>query len=105
MMNTIIDQSLGAIEKALRWASNVPEAEQLQFKKELIDIRRELRKVKYAMEEHCSTAAFGESQMGKSYLVSAMLSKPGEAFCVTDSGTGEKYNFINEINPSAPNVL
>lgn len=47
-MNTIIDQNLGAIEKALRWASNVPEAEQLQFKKELIDIRRELKKVKYA---------------------------------------------------------
>lgn len=103
-MNTIIDQNLSAIEKALRWAPNVPEAEQLQFKKELIDIRRELRKVKYAMEEHCSTAAFGESQMGKSYLVSAMLSKPGEAFCVTDSGTGERYNFINEINPSAPNA-
>ena len=79
-MNTIIDQNLSAIEKALRWAPNVPEAEQLQFKKELIDIRRELRKVKYAMEEHCSTAAFGESQMGKSYLVSAMLSKPEKLF-------------------------
>ena len=51
-MNTIVDQNLAAIEKALRWVSNVPEAEQLQFKKELIDIRRELRKVKYAMEEH-----------------------------------------------------
>ena len=38
-MNTIIDQNLAAIEKALRWATNVPEAEQLQFKKELIDIK------------------------------------------------------------------
>ena len=103
-MNTIIDKNLSAIEKALLWTSHVPEAEQLQYKQQLINIRRELKKVKYAMEEHCSTAAFGESQMGKSYLVSAMLSKPGEAFCVTDSGSGERYNFINEINPSAPNA-
>ena len=101
-MKTIIEQQLQAIEKALRWAPNVPEAEQLQFRQDLINIRRELNKVRYAVEEHCSTAAFGESQMGKSYLISAMLSKPGEAFCVTDTSTGTKYNFINEINPSAP---
>lgn len=101
-MKTIIDKQLQAIEKALRWSSNVPEAEQLQFRQDLINIRRELNKVRYAVEEHCSTAAFGESQMGKSYLISAMLSKPGEAFCVTDTSTGTKYNFINEINPSAP---
>lgn len=103
-MKTIIDNNLSAIEKALKWVSHIPEAEQFQYKQELINIRRELNKIKYAVEEHCSTAAFGESQMGKSYLVSAMLSKPGEAFCVTDSASGEKYNFINEINPSAPNA-
>lgn len=101
-MKTYIDKQLLAIEKALRWATNVPEAEQLQFRQDLINIRRELNKIRYAVEEHCSTAAFGESQMGKSYLISAMLSKPGEAFCVTDTSTGTKYNFINEINPSAP---
>lgn len=103
-MNTIIDKNLQAIEQALNWVANVPEAEQLQYKQDLINIRRELNKIKFAVEEQCSTAAFGESQMGKSYLVSAMLSKPGEAFCVTDSSTGERYNFINEINPSAPNA-
>lgn len=101
-MKAIIDKQLQAIEKALHWSLNVPEAERFQFRQNLINIRRELNKVRYAVEEHCSTAAFGESQMGKSYLISAMLSKPGEAFCVTDTSTGTKYNFINEINPSAP---
>lgn len=96
-MNTIIDKNLQAIEQALNWVANVPEAEQLQYKQDLINIRRELNKIKFAVEEQCSTAAFGESQMGKSYLVSAMLSKPGEAFCVTDSSTGERYNFIREV--------
>ena len=49
-MNTIIDQNLSAIEKALRWAPNVPEAEQLQFKKELIDIRRGKPPVTHVIE-------------------------------------------------------
>ena len=31
-MKTIIDKQLQAIEKALHWSSNVPEAEQLQFR-------------------------------------------------------------------------
>lgn len=101
-MKTMIDKRLQVIGKALDWSPNVPEAERLQFRQQLINIRRGLNKVRYAVEEHCSAAAFGESQMGKSYLVSAMLSKPGEAFCVTDTSTGAKYNFINEINPSAP---
>ena len=101
-MKTQIDKQLKAIDKALRWMPNVPEAEQMQYRQDLINIRRELNKVRYAVEEHCSTAAFGESQMGKSYLISAMLSKPGEAFCVTDASTGTQYNFINDINPSAP---
>ena len=39
-MKTIIDKQLQAIEKALRWSSNVPEAEQLQFRQDLINIRR-----------------------------------------------------------------
>ena len=54
-MKTIIDKQLQAIEKALRWSSNVPEAEQLQFRQDLINIRRELNKVRYAVEEHCSS--------------------------------------------------
>lgn len=101
-MKQIIEKQLSAIDKALLWSPNVPEAERLSYKQELINIRRELNKVRYAVEEHCSAAAFGESQMGKSYLISAMLSKPGEAFCVTDTASGRQYNFISEVNPSAP---
>ena len=41
-MNTVIDKKLQAIEKALNWTANVPEAEQLLYKQELINIRREL---------------------------------------------------------------
>jgi hypothetical protein len=39
--------------------------------------------------------------MGKSYLVSAMLSTPNHPFAVTDGR--KEYNFIRDINPSSPN--
>jgi len=100
-MNTIdINNKLETIEAALQWEKNVPESERLNYRQKLINIRRELKKIKYAVEEKPSAAAFGESQMGKSYLVSAMLSTPNSPFCVTDGNTS--YNFIDEINPSLP---
>ena len=73
----------------------------MPFQKELVKLRREYKKTGFAIEERPSVAAFGESQMGKSYLVSAMLSSPNSPFSVTD---GERsFHFIDEINPSAPN--
>lgn len=100
-MKTKITNLLNTVEKAFEWKQNVPELEQLDYTKKLIDIRRNLKKILFAISEQCSTAAFGESQMGKSYLVSAILSSPSSPFVVTD-GTNS-YNFISEINPSAPN--
>lgn len=96
-----IDKQLAYIGQAMDWTKNVPVSEQLEYRKKLINIRRELKKIRYAVSEPCSTAAFGESQMGKSYLVSAMLSTPSHPFSVTDGK--EQYDFISEINPSRPN--
>lgn len=96
-----INHQLEVIEKAFEWIDNVPTAEQLDFKKKLINIRRELKRIHYAVSEPCSTAAFGESQMGKSYLISAMLSTPSHPFSVTDGQNS--FDFINDINPSMPN--
>lgn len=100
-MKDIISRKLQATDLAIAWGKNIPEAERLSYKKSLIDIRRELKRIQYAVSERCSTAAFGESQMGKSYLVSAILSTPETPFSVTDGENA--YNFISEINPSAPN--
>ncbi len=100
-LTTNIHRQLNAIQKAFRWAKNLPAVEQLEYKKKLINLRRELNKILYAVSEQCSTAAFGESQMGKSYLVSAMLSTPSHPFAVTDGLN--HYDFISEINPSAAN--
>lgn len=101
MDTSTIDKQLSVVEHTFSWTEHVPASEQLEFKKKLINIRRELKKIKYAVSEPCSTAAFGESQMGKSYLISAMLSTPSCPFSVTD-GTN-RFDFISEINPSRPN--
>lgn len=101
-MQTIdITKKLDIIKSALEWEQNVPQSERLSYRQRLINIRRELKKIQYAVAERPSVAAFGESQMGKSYLVSALMSTPSKPFCVTDGSNS--YNFIDEINPSSPN--
>lgn len=96
-----LNHYLQVVEKAISWKNNVPESERANYVNELVNIRRAFKKIKFADDERCSTAAFGESQMGKSYLVSALMSDPGKPFTVTDGR--RSYNFIDEINPSNPN--
>ena len=101
-MNNTIDQTLRIVEQALSWKAHVPENENFEYVRQLVDLRRNVMKIKNAYQQGCSAAAFGESQKGKSYLVSAMMSEPGRAFEVTDGS--ESYNFIDKINPSVPNA-
>ena len=100
-MKSKIDNAIAVINAARAWEVNVDENKRYSWRKKLIHTQRQLVDIRYALEENRSIAAFGESQMGKSYLVSAILSEPGVPFCV--SGGEKRYNFIDEINPSAPN--
>ncbi|MCL1969816.1 MAG: putative virulence factor, partial [Bacteroidetes bacterium] len=45
-----------------------------------------------------AAAMYGESQMGKSYLVGGLLSESKKPFTVID-GEGNNFDFINKINP------
>jgi len=96
-----VEQTIDSLKKAIDWEINVDESKRYTYHRNLIDLQRELENISFALSENCSIAAFGESQMGKSYLVSAMLSEPGTPFMVRNSS--DYYNFIDEINPSAPN--
>lgn len=102
MDNTFqFDSRNKTLSEAMQWISHVPASEQHIYHERLVNARRNYNKIRFAVEERPSVAAFGESQMGKSYLVSALLSQPDVPFCVTNGG--ETYNFINDINPSSPN--
>lgn len=65
------------------------------------DWRRRLKRIYAALEEKCSVAAYGESQVGKSYLMSSLLSSPNSPFVITNGG--KAYSFIDDINPSGGN--
>lgn len=65
--------------------------------------RRQLRRIASALENNCAAAAYGESQVGKSYLMSSLLSSSANELHV-DDGRGGKLSFINELNPSGGNT-
>lgn len=94
-----IDKHLALIDCSIAWAK--------EFGKNSFPVgvfkeyRRKLRKIRSALEENCSAAAYGESQVGKSYLMSCLLSSSDSPFVIQNGG--RVYSFIYELNPSGGN--
>lgn len=65
---------------------------------DLLKERRRLKVLKKSAEGKCCAAAYGISQVGKSYLMSSLLSAPNSSFNICIGG--ENYDFITKINPS-----
>lgn len=109
MANTIgiavLDKQLQAVDEFIKWLEKQPEADKLTGFKQAINIRREWKRQRYALSLQPAIAAFGESQKGKSYMISSLLSNPGEdkKFKIRD-GEGKLYDFIEEINPKTTNT-
>ena len=100
MVNKITKQ-LGLIEEALNWISQTKSmsgAKGSQARKNLVDYRRKLKRKLSILDSNPAVAIFGESQQGKSYLVSSLLSLHAKPFTIED-GNNKSYDFINEINP------
>lgn len=100
-MENKINKQLSIIERAISW---VTETESMQGAKgetaysKLVNFRRSLNKKKYALEGNPAAALYGESQVGKSYLISSLLSEEGSSLNI-EAENNIKYNFIEEINP------
>ncbi len=94
-----IKQHIDLIDQSIAWAKS--------FDKDAFPIgtfkeyRRKLRRIYSALEEKCSAAAYGESQVGKSYLMSSLLSSPNSPFVISNGDRA--YSFIDELNPSGGN--
>ena len=100
-MEKNINTQLNIIEKAIKWVKETDSmngAKGESAYRNLVNYRRKLNKKKYALEENPAAAIYGASQMGKSYLVSNLLSEKGAPFTVID-GEGKSYVFLDEINP------
>ena len=96
-----IEQQIGLINDSIAWAEKFyPSATYIDdFKVK----RRQLKKIHFALEENCSAAAYGESQVGKSYLMSSLLSTAKDQLRISD-GKGGEYSFIDDMNPSGGNT-
>ena len=98
-MTRDIVTNLDIIRQSVNWADKYGKD---AFPKEVFkNYRRQLRKISEALSENCSAAAYGESQVGKSYLMSSLLSAPNAPFVIENNGV--RYSFIDQINPSGGN--
>lgn len=98
-----IEQQIKALNEGIEWGKTFikEDSEGQEFHRRLVNIRREMSKIQYALSERCAAATFGESQMGKSYLANAMFSDPSTPFSVCNGG--KNYVFKKDINPSEEN--
>jgi hypothetical protein len=98
MVENILKQ-LEILEKSNVWIKNSLDGEkQKNAYRNLVNCRRKLNKKKFALEGNPAAALYGESQVGKSYLISSLLTENGKPFGIKNEN-GKYHNFIEEINP------
>jgi hypothetical protein len=98
-MGTNIQKQLEIIEKSNAWIKTSLEGNKAkEAYRNMVNCRRKLNKKIFALEGNPAAAMYGESQVGKSYLISSLLSEEGKPFGITDENN-VVHNFIEEINP------
>ena len=101
MTQNILSQ-LENISNSLNWIKiNHPSDYEQKFL-QLIEEKRKLIKIKSALLDNPAIAAYGVSQVGKSYLMNCILQKNGEPFLVR--ANNKEYKFIEEMNPKTDNT-
>ncbi|MEZ5013567.1 MAG: virulence factor SrfC family protein [Chitinophagales bacterium] len=87
------------IDKSIHWINNSLEGnKKKEAYRTIVNCRRKLNDVQFAIEDNPAAAIYGESQVGKSYLISSLLSEEGKQFSIVDENN-VVHNFIEEINP------
>ena len=97
MLKDRIDQKIELIDRSLLWLKKNKPGDYKNRLYSLADIRRKLRILSDAELDNPAIAAYGESQMGKSYLITNLLKKKDKPFEVV--ANGQRYDFIDRINP------
>jgi hypothetical protein len=82
---------------AIEWVARYKTDQLDQRFLEIVEQRRILKQIQSTMSDNPAIAAYGKSQVGKSYLMSNLLQDKGKPFIVKSDG--EEYDFINQMNP------
>lgn len=97
-MRQIIKSQIQNINDALGWVKKNRPNDYAQKFLQLVEYRKVLKQVAAAEEDNPGIAAFGKSQVGKSYLISCLLQdNDGNPYMVEAGDTS--YNFVYDINP------
>ena len=92
-----IKKQIENIDNSLKWIKEYhPEHYDSRFL-QLVECRKTLKILHAAEEENPGIAAFGKSQVGKSYLIGNLLQDNGKPFMV--KAGNEVYDFVENINP------
>lgn len=101
-MKNSIQTQINNINDALAWIKvNKPDQYEQRFL-QLVNERCRLRKIAATELENPAIAAYGESQKGKSYVITNLLSDNGRPFTI--KSPEREYDFVKEINPITNNV-
>lgn len=99
MDSNIISSQLSANAKALEWGRVYLRGQELaDFRETLISNRIRLKQLLHANSVNPAAAIFGESQVGKSYMVDCLLTGETEVLNIYN-GEGQATGFIESINP------
>ena len=97
-MRQEIKTQIQNINDALEWVKKNRPNDYAQKFLQLVEYRKVLKQVAAAEEDNPGIAAFGKSQVGKSYLISCLLQdNDGNPYMVEAGDTS--YNFVYDINP------
>lgn len=95
-----ITGQIRSIDDFIQWSDHhLQESRREETFKSLVNVRRQLKRYRFALESNPAIAAFGESQKGKSYVISSLLARKGKQFMVHDPQGGTDYNFVEQLNP------
>lgn len=97
-MNTILENMIKSVDDVFEWVKNYSKsAEQAELFAEIVNTKRTLRRIHRANLDNPTIAAYGESQVGKSYIVTSLLSAADKPFYVKTE-SGQELSFIDHFN-------
>lgn len=94
----VVEQLIDSVSEMISWVNrNLKSSERAETFKKLVEERRVLKRIERSLTSNPTIAAYGESQKGKSYIVSSLLSSPGKPLMVKDEN-GNTLDFIENFN-------
>ena len=99
----VLEQLIDDVSQMVEWVNNnLKSSERAETFKKLVEERRALKRTYRSLKNNPTIAAYGESQKGKSYIISSLLSSPGMPLMVEDE-RGKKLDFIENFNRQTDN--